>query len=52
MGEGRALLVLEAAEVAGARGAEPYAAVLGYGATSDANHMVQPGPTDPRRPGR
>jgi len=42
MGEGIAFLVLEAEEVARARGAEPYATVLGYGATSDANHMVQP----------
>ncbi len=27
-----------------ARGAEPYAEVLGYGSTSDAHHMVQPRP--------
>jgi 3-oxoacyl-[acyl-carrier-protein] synthase II len=33
MGEGAALLVLEAAEIA---------ELLGYGATSDAHHMVQP----------
>jgi 3-oxoacyl-[acyl-carrier-protein] synthase II len=42
MGEGAALLVLEAADVAAGRGAVPYAEVLGYGATSDAHHMVQP----------
>ncbi len=42
MGEGVALLVLEAEEIARARGAEPYAELLGYGATSDAFHMVQP----------
>ena len=42
MGEGAAFLVLEAADIARARGANPYATLLGYGATSDAHHMVQP----------
>jgi 3-oxoacyl-[acyl-carrier-protein] synthase II len=42
MGEGAALLVLESDAVVRARGAEPYAEVMGYGATSDAYHMVQP----------
>ena len=42
MGEGAGLLVLEAADVAEARGARTYAGVMGYGATSDAHHMVQP----------
>ena len=42
MGEGAALLVLEAADIAERRGAIPYAELLGYGATSDAFHMVQP----------
>src|SRR3954470_2347975 len=42
MGEAAALLVLEAADIASRRGARPYARLLGYGATSDAHHMVQP----------
>jgi 3-oxoacyl-[acyl-carrier-protein] synthase II len=42
MGEGAALLVLEAEELAQARGARPYVEVMGYAATSDAHHMVQP----------
>lgn len=44
MGEGAALLVLEEASAAAARGATPYAEVRGYAATSDAYHMVQPRP--------
>jgi 3-oxoacyl-[acyl-carrier-protein] synthase II len=51
MGEGVAWLVLEAEDVARARGAEPYAELMGYGATSDAYHMVQPRP-DGREAGR
>jgi 3-oxoacyl-[acyl-carrier-protein] synthase II len=42
MGEGAALLVLEEAGIAERRGAVPYAELMGYGATSDAYHMVQP----------
>lgn len=44
MGEGAALLVLEAADVAERRGATPYAEIRGFAATSDAYHMVQPRP--------
>jgi 3-oxoacyl-[acyl-carrier-protein] synthase II len=51
MGEGVAWLVLETEEVVRARGAEPYAELMGYGATSDAHHMVQPRP-DGREAGR
>jgi 3-oxoacyl-[acyl-carrier-protein] synthase II len=42
MGEAATLLVLEAEDVAARRGAIPYAELMGYGATSDAYHMVQP----------
>jgi 3-oxoacyl-[acyl-carrier-protein] synthase II len=51
MGEGAALLVIESEEVVRARGVEPYAEVMGYGATSDAHHMVQPR-ADGREAGR
>ncbi len=44
LGEGAALLVLEEAERAQRRGATAYAELRGYGATSDAYHMVQPRP--------
>jgi 3-oxoacyl-[acyl-carrier-protein] synthase II len=44
MGEGAALLVLEEATAAAARGARPYAELRGFAATSDAHHMVQPRP--------
>lgn len=45
VGEGAALLVLEDADHARARGVGPYARVLGYGATNDAFHMTQPDPS-------
>jgi 3-oxoacyl-[acyl-carrier-protein] synthase II len=43
--------VIESEETMRARGATPYAEVLGYGATSDAHHMVQPR-ADGREAGR
>ncbi len=44
LGEGAAMLVLEEAERAAARGARPYAEIRGFATTSDAYHMVQPRP--------
>lgn len=44
MGEGSGILILEEMERALERGAKIYAEVIGYGATSDAFHMVQPDP--------
>lgn len=42
MGEGAAIMVLESAERARRRGARIYAEVAGFGATSDAFHMIIP----------
>jgi 3-oxoacyl-[acyl-carrier-protein] synthase II len=42
MGEGGVLFVLESADRARRRGARAYAEVAGYGASSDAAHMVAP----------
>ncbi len=44
VGEGGAALVLEALEHAEARGAEPLAELVGYGATADASHITLPAP--------
>lgn len=47
MGEGAALFVLESAEAMRRRGGRAYAAVAGFGAGSDASHMIIPS-EDPR----
>ncbi|MEY9850024.1 beta-ketoacyl synthase [Streptacidiphilus sp. MAP5-3] len=44
LGEGAAVLVLERAVDAAARGRHPYARLMGYGATSDAHHLTSPAP--------
>jgi 3-oxoacyl-[acyl-carrier-protein] synthase II len=44
MGEGAAILILEAAEVAEARGAAPIAEIVGAASTADAHHITAPHP--------
>lgn len=43
-GEGAGVVVLEALEHADARGVEPLAELVGYGATADASHITLPAP--------
>ncbi len=42
LGEGSATLVLEEADAAHARGAQPIAEIVGFGASSDAHNLTQP----------
>lgn len=44
IGEGAGVLVLESLEHAEARGVEPLAELVGYGATADASHLTLPAP--------
>ena len=45
LGEGSAVLIVEADDFAARRGARPLAAILGYGIVSDARSMTAPDPT-------
>ncbi len=44
IGEGAGAVILETLESAEARGAEPLAELVGYGATADASHITLPAP--------
>ncbi len=45
MGEAGAIVVVEALDHAEARGAKVYAEIVGYGVSSDAQHVTEPDPT-------
>jgi nodulation protein E len=44
LGDGAAVLVIERADAARARGAEPLATLMGYGTSSDARDLLRPDP--------
>src|SRR5262249_29531516 len=49
LGEGAGILVLEALDLAAARGAHAYAEVVGYGLCADAHHPTAPSVEGPAR---